>query len=42
MNQNQQPQMKKFAIRKTETIKTTAAAYGGTCGPIPPLPPIWF
>ena len=27
--------MKKFAIRKTETVKTTAAFYGGTCCPTP-------
>jgi hypothetical protein len=24
--------MKKIVIRKTETLKTTAAAYGGSCG----------
>ena len=26
--------MKKLAIRKTETLKTTAAFYAGSCGPI--------
>jgi len=26
--------MKKLAIRKTETLKTTAAFYAGGCGPI--------
>ena len=26
--------MKKIVIRKTETLKTTAAFYAGSCGPI--------
>ena len=32
--------MKKLTIRKAETLKTTAAFYGGSCGgPQPPKPP---